>query len=188
MLASSHKGEEEELIPLIKKLYVKYSNTLFYVAPRHPERSSSIEKMFNHKKLKCTKKSNLKNNNSRVIIVDSFGNLNSYFHKSDIVFLGGSLIPAGGHNPIEPAVNKCAILTGSHIFNWQNIFNEMIENQACIKVDSLEDLKINLINLINDKNKLQEMKNNAYNFSQKQFIDTKILDNIINHHMHLTIC
>ena len=44
MLASSHKGEEEELIPLIKKLYVKYSNTQFYLAPRHPERSSSIKK------------------------------------------------------------------------------------------------------------------------------------------------
>ena len=90
MLASSHKGEEQELIPLIKKLYVKYSNTHFFIAPRHPERSSSIKKMFNNKKLKCIKESNLKNNNSRVIIVDSFGNLASYFHKSDIVFLNFS--------------------------------------------------------------------------------------------------
>ena len=44
---------------------------------------------------------------------------------SDIVFLGGSLIPAGGHNPIEPAKNKCVILSGSEIFNWQNIFEDM---------------------------------------------------------------
>ena len=139
-------------------MYVKYSNTQFYVAPRHPERSSSIEKMFNHKKLKCTKESNLNYKNSRVIIVDSFGNLASYFHKSDIVFLGGALSKSGGHNPIEPAKYNCAIISGNHVFNWQNIYDEMVNEKACYiisNIEKLEDLIFYLENQIRKKFDIQ---------------------------------
>ena len=183
MLASSHKGEEEKLIPLIKKLYVKYSNTQFYLAPRHPERSSSIKKMFNHKKLKCTKESNLNYKNSRVIIVDSFGNLASYFHKSDIVFLGGSLSKSGGHNPIEPAKYNCAIISGNHVFNWQNIYDEMVKEQACYIINNLEKLEDLLEKLINDEDILEKSKQNALNFAQKKFFDEEKLIDIINNNL-----
>ena len=180
MLASSHKNEEKKLISLIKKLYVKYPNTQFYVAPRHPERSSSIEKMFNHNKLKCTKESNLNNNNSRIIIVDSFGNLFNYFHKSDIVFLGGSLSKNGGHNPIEPAKYNCAIISGNHIFNWQNIYDEMVKEKACYIISNLEKLEDLLEKLINDEDILEKSKQNALNFAQKKFFDEEKLIDIIN--------
>ena len=180
MLASSHKGEEEKLIPLIKKLYVKYSNTIFYVAPRHPERSSSIERMFNYNKIKCVKKSNLNNNNCRVIIVDNFGNLTSYFHKSDIVFLGGSLSKNGGHNPIEPARYNCAIISGNHIFNWQNIYDEMLNDKACYIINNLEKLEDLLEKLINNEDILEKSKQNALNFAQKKFFDEEKLIDIIN--------
>ena len=180
MLASSHKGEEEKLILLIKKLYIKYSNTQFYIAPRHPERSSAIEKIFNNKKIKCIKESNLKNNKNRVIIIDSFGNLASYFHKSDIVFLGGSLSKSGGHNPIEPARYNCAIISGNHVFNWQNIYDEMVKEQACYIIDNLEKLEGILEKLINDQYILEKSKQNALNFSQKNFFDEEKLIGIIN--------
>ena len=183
MLASSHKNEEEKMISLIKKLYFKYPNTQFYVAPRHPERSSSIEKMFNHKKLKCTKESNLNNNNSRVVIVDSFGNLLSYFHKSDIVFLGGSLSKSGGHNPIEPAKYNCAIISGNHVFNWQNIYEEMVKEKACYIIDNLEKLENLLEKLINDEDILETSKKNALNFAQKKFFDEEKLIDIINRNL-----
>ena len=180
MLASSHKGEEEKLILLIKKLYVKYSNTQFYIAPRHLERSSSIEKMFNHKKLKCIKESNLKDNNSRVIIIDSFGNLASYFNKSDIVFLGGSLSKSGGHNPIEPAMYNCAIISGNYVFNWQNIYDDMVKQQACYIINNLEKLENLLEKLINDEDILEKSKQNALNFAKKNFFDEEKLIDIIN--------
>ena len=183
MLASSHREEEEKLILLIKKLYVKYSNTQFYLEPRHPERSSSIEKIFNHKNLKCTKESNFKNKNSRVVIVDSFGNLASYFHKSDIVFLGGSLSKNGGHNPIEPARYNCAIISSNHVFNWQNIYEEMVKEQACYIINNLEKLENLIEKLINNEDFLEKSKKNALNFAQKKFFDEEKLINIINNNL-----
>ena len=180
MITSSHKEEEEKLILLIKKLYVKYYKIQFYIAPRHPERSNSIEKMLNLKKLKCTKESSLINNNSRVIIVDSFGNLASYFHKSDIVFLGGSLSKSGGHNPIEPAKYNCAIISGNQVFNWQNIYDEMVKEQACYIINNLEKLEELIEKLINDEDILEKSKQNALNFAQKKFFDEKKLIDIIN--------
>ena len=71
---------------------------------------------------------------------------------------------------------------------WQNTYDDMIENQACQKIHSVEELKIHLKNLINDKNKIEIMKTNAYNFAQKQFVDTKVLEQIINNIINLNTC
>jgi len=120
----------------------------------------------------------------KIIIIDSFGILINYFKIADIVFLGGSLFSAGGHNPIEPANQECAILTGKQIFNWQNIYDDMVVENSCLKIDSLEDLEIALKDLINNKYKIEIMKQNALNFAKKQFVDTNILDSIVNNHMN----
>ena len=71
------------------------------------------------------------------------------------------LISKGGHNPIEPAKHNCAILTGSHTYNWQNIYEDMISNNACIKIDNIEDLENKINYLINNQEFLKKMKINA---------------------------
>ena len=123
-----------------------------------------------------------------LIIINSFGILSNYFSISDIVFLGGSLISAGGHNPIEPAVHKCAILTGPQLFNWENIYDDMEKNNACLKINSLEDFEESIRNLLDNKNKIEILKTNAYKFSQKQFVDTNFLVSIIDSHMKIKPC
>jgi 3-deoxy-D-manno-octulosonic-acid transferase len=105
------------------------------------------------------------------------------FELSDIVFLGGSLVVQGGHNPIEPSLHNCAILTGSNLFNWDSIYNDMIKDNACIKVKSLEDLELNVSNLLNNKSEMDMLKINSFNFAKKQFIDTNFLDKTINKYM-----
>ena len=117
------------------------------------------------------------------MILNSFGKLSNYFAISDIVFLGGSLVHAGGHNPIEPAQHKCAIITGPHLFNWQNIFDEMIQNESCIMISSIENFKFELQELFKNKNKIEKLKKNSYIFSKKEFIDTNLLNKTINNHM-----
>ena len=57
-----------------------------------------------------------------------------YYSLSDIVILGGSFTKMGGHNPVEPANNNCVVITGPHIYNWENIFLDMINNNACFYV------------------------------------------------------
>ena len=188
MITSTHDNEEAQLLPIIKNLLNEYTNLRVIIAPRHPDRAKEIMSLSTTFKLLSHFESEKNNNKKSIIIINSFGILSNYFTLSDIIFLGGSLISAGGHNPIEPAKHKCVILSGSQIFNWQNVYDDMIESQACQKVLSVKELEIHLNNLINDKKKMEIMKTNAYNFAQKQFVDTKVLEQIINNIINLNTC
>ena len=184
MLASTHENEEEKLLPLLKNLLNQFPNINLLIAPRHPERSHNILSLCEKFNLSAELESKKPINEKKIIIIDSFGILINYFKIADIVFLGGSLVSAGGHNPIEPANQECAILTGKQIFNWQNIYDDMVVENSCLKIDSLEDLEIALKDLLNNKYKIEIMKQNAFNFAKKQFVDTNILDSIVNNHMN----
>ena len=179
MFTSTHENEEFMLLPLIKKFYKKYNNSKFYIAPRHPERSKSINKLFNQNNISSFMETNSKNKD-RVIIIDSFGNLENFYKISDIVFLGGSLSKNGGHNPIEPAKYNCAIISGNNIFNWKNIYDEMSIEKACHIIDNIDKLEKMIENLIINKNILKTFKKNALNFSKKNFYNDNKLIDLIN--------
>jgi len=185
MIASTHSGEEEILLPIIKDLMVEFNHLRIIIAPRHPERSKEIISMCSSFNLLSHLESLINDDKNSIIIINTFGILEKYFSISDIVFLGGSIINVGGHNPIEPAKHKCVILTGSKIFNWQNIFDDMGVNNASIKIKNVAELKMQLKNLITDKNQRETMKNNAFNFAQKQFVDKNTIQNIIIDKMNL---
>ena len=180
MLSSTHSNEEEKLVPIIKKLINEYKKLRIFIAPRHPNRAEEIVSLCLLNNLPSQLESENNSNSKKIVVINSFGILEKYFIKSDIVFLGGSLVPAGGHNPIEPAIHKCAILTGPQIFNWENIYSEMLDKSACIKIASIEDFNITLKDLLRNKNKIEILKNNAHTFSKKTFIDVSILDEIID--------
>jgi len=183
MMTSTHQNEESKMLPIFKKILSDYKNVNLIIAPRHPSRSKELVSLFLKNNLVSILESSSEIISEKIIIIDSFGILSKYFEISDIVFLGGSLVASGGHNPIEPAIKKCAILTGPQIFNWQNLFDDMIANEACIKIKTLKELDLNIRKLIKDKNKIIKMKNNAYNFAKKQYVDTNTLDKIINAYM-----
>ena len=185
MITSTHSGEEEELLPMIKNLMIQFDHLRIIIAPRHPERAKEIISMCSSLNLASHLESSVASNKKSIIIINDFGILEKYFALSNIVFLGGSLVSAGGHNPIEPAKNKCVILTGSEVFNWQNIFEDMGLNNACIKIENITELKNQLKKLIIDDNKREIMQNNAFNFAQKQFVDKDIIKNIIINKMNL---
>ena len=184
MLCSTHHNEEIQILPIIKKIKKEFKNINFIIAPRHPERSKEIIKLCESYDLSAQLESERIIDQNKIIVINSFGILSDYFFITDIVFLGGSLVASGGHNPIEPAYHNCAIITGSHLFNWQNIYDDMIKDNACLKINSMEELKNNLIHLINNKEKIKIMKNNAYDFTQKQFVDMEYLEKAINDHMN----
>jgi 3-deoxy-D-manno-octulosonic-acid transferase len=188
MLASTHFNEEDELLPIIKDLIKNYNQLQIIIAPRHPERAKQIMQTCSSYKLKSHLESEKKEYDKSIVIINSFGILSKYFALSDIVFLGGSLISAGGHNPIEPALQKCIVITGPKIFNWQNIFEEMEEEKACIRINTKNDFKKNINDLINNKDKREAIKKNAYKFAQKQFVNTEILEKIINDEINIMKC
>ncbi len=179
MIVSSHKKEEEIIIKKIHKI-IKTKNIKIFIAPRHPERSSKIIDILNNYNLSHVLHSKNSNKNSDVTIIDSFGDLESYFLQSQIVILGGSFISKGGHNPLEPASYGCAIISGNSVYNWQNIYEDMMIKKACIIIEDINDIESIINDLIINKSMLKELKNNAIKFSKINFFDNKILINKIN--------
>ena len=122
------------------------------------------------------------------MIVNTFGNLPIYFNISDIVFLGGSFVNKGGHNPIEPAINDCVIITGPNIYNWQNIYENMLENKACFMFSEISILEKNIKYLFQDYKKINEMKEKAKKLAQKNFFDSEKLFFSINNLLKAIPC
>ncbi len=181
MIASTHQNEESLIIPYLKNISEKYPLISFFIAPRHPHRSKNIYKLLKNKKLDVEYHSKLENYNCRYLIIDSFGKMEEFFNKSDIVFLGGSLIKKGGHNPIEAALANCTIISGPYVFNWQNLYEEMINQNSCLIINEAKELEIKIINLIENKSLIEKYKKNALTFSNTVFFKEdkllKLLDN-----------
>ena len=179
MIASTHQNEEDLIIPYIEKISKKYPLINFFITPRHPERSRVIFNLLKSKKLNVGLHSRIKNSKFKFLIIDSFGKMDEFYNKSDIVVLGGSFTNNGGHNPIEAAVANCAIITGPNIFNWQNLYDDMIKKNCCLMIKNSKELEHNIINLIEDKNLISDLKKNALSFSESVFFDEDKLLNII---------
>ena len=177
MFVSTHQEEEELIISLIDSLLIS-NGIKIILAPRHPERSQNILLKLKKRNITAAIKSDdIKN--SKIEIINSFGVLSKYFEISDIVFLGGSLIKKGGHNPIEPATQNCAILTGPYLYNWQNVYENMISSKACIKIHHIKELELKIKNLINNNKLLAEMKKNSKIFSTQDFFDNEKIFKLI---------
>jgi len=123
--ASTHKGEEEAII----EAYLRFGRGKLILVPRHPERFESVSKMMQkiaNKNGKTFERfSQVKTLESDMILVDVMGELNNIYKITDLVVLGGSFEPIGGHNPLEPLYFGCRIVSGEHVFNQKLLFDAM---------------------------------------------------------------
>ena len=175
MIASTHSNEEEMIIKNIKKTINKY-NLKIYIAPRHPERINSIRFGLNKQGLKICLESKKIHDNNNITIIDSLGRLDQYFIKSDLVILGGSFFKnIGGHNPLEPASFGCCIISGRHVDNWTNIYEDMLKEKSCIVVNKFEEIDLKMNELLGNISAMNQLQNNALKFSNKVFFDKEKL-------------
>ncbi len=179
MIVSSHESEEEKIIFNIKSLITSEKLKLC-IAPRHPERIDDIVRILSINKLSYSLVSEDSSFSSDVTIIDGFGNLDTYFKISEIVILGGSFINKGGHNPIEPSKFGCAVISGNYVYNWQNIYDDMVKERACIIISNINELKQKISDFLSNKSLLEDSKKKALDFSNKKFFENKILFEEIN--------
>ena len=137
--ASTHPGEEEIVLNAYKRLQVNKDVKLF-LCPRHTERAEEIAKQAVIMGFKVKLYSDLDSEDYDVCIINSTGLLPSFYASSLMSFVGGSLVPRGGHNLIEPAAVGSPIIIGPHIFNFEDIVQQFLDNHACIKVSSEDEL------------------------------------------------
>ena len=118
--ASTHEGEEDVVAEAISALRRSVPNLLTILAPRHPERGDACIELLEGHGLTVARRSTggAVTPTTAVYLVDTLGELGLVYRLADIAFVGGSLAPHGGHNPLEPARLDCALVTGPHTENF----------------------------------------------------------------------
>ncbi len=151
--ASTHPGEEALLLDIHKRLIEQYPDLLMILVPRHPERKKELQQLALDLKLSSALRSQTEGSDSlpQVLIVDTLGELNLFYGLADIAFIGGSLIPHGGHNPIEPALWNLPILTGSYCHNFSQITQQLVQAGSLVQCQGSGQLLVELGALLQDE-------------------------------------
>ena len=160
--ASTHEGEEEILLQAFKKIGAKYSRKLF-ICPRHPDRAKEVLTLAMKMNLKTQLYSQLSQEDYEVCVIDSIGLLPDFYKGADLAFVGGSLVPRGGHNLIEPAVLGTPIIVGKHTFNFEEITANFINQDACLLVNNENELYKAMQSILEDGNLRARLLKNAEN-------------------------
>ncbi|MEJ2225950.1 MAG: 3-deoxy-D-manno-octulosonic acid transferase [Syntrophobacterales bacterium] len=123
LAASTHPGEEEVVLAAYEKLRVPYPALLLILAPRHPERTAELEKLLARRGLGFQRWQSLQRGaevrQEPVVLVDTVGDLFGLYAAADVAFVGGSLVPHGGQNILEPAIWGLTPLYGPHLENFR---------------------------------------------------------------------
>jgi 3-deoxy-D-manno-octulosonic-acid transferase len=169
LTASIHPGEFHKILATHIKLKKIFPDLLTLIAPRHFYNSQIIKR--NAQELDLRSKIHSQANSiapeDDIYIFDRISNFLLLYQLADIVLVGGSLIPHGGQNMLEPARFNCSIIVGPHTQNFRNVVSDMEAANCLITVKNELQLEQNLIELFNDKNKRQKLAKNAKKFSDK---------------------
>lgn len=152
---STSKGEEEAVIRAFHRVRTTAagSNSLLILAPRHPERFGEVERLCRREGLSTVRRSDLPIDaepRAEVVVLDTIGELASLYRTATAVFVGGSLVPAGGHNILEPAAHGKPIVFGPHMENFAEIAEEFLANGAAVQVWSSGELEEAILELMGD--------------------------------------
>ncbi|MBU0478352.1 3-deoxy-D-manno-octulosonic acid transferase [bacterium] len=148
---STHKGEEEKVLDAFQYICQKVTNVLLILAPRHPERFREITKLLEDRNIDYILRSTLdkiKRDKQQVIILDTIGELSKLYTIADVVFIGGSLVPTGGHNVIEPASLGKPVVFGPYMYNFTESAKLLLECKGAIQISDEAELAACLLKLI----------------------------------------
>lgn len=151
--ASTLKGEEEPVLEAFQRIRATWGNALLIIAPRKPERFDDVERIARRAGWRVAKRTELSVDAEPrvdVVILDTIGELAQLYHVATVVFVGGSLVDAGGHNILEPAVFGKAIVFGPNMHNFAEIARTFIENRGAIQVETPGELESVLVELLSD--------------------------------------
>ena len=123
LAASTHRGEDEIVLNAYKQISKSYPALLLVIVPRHPERFIEVAQLCEEHNLVTVKRSDgfKPVENDQVLLGDSMGELMLFYGACDVAFVGGSLIPAGGHSLIEPAIWGAPLISGPSLFNFTEV-------------------------------------------------------------------
>jgi 3-deoxy-D-manno-octulosonic-acid transferase len=154
---SIRSGEEQILLRVFVKLKSEKNELIFILAPRHLDKLNEVERILSGMKLSFVRRSkldgNIRSDQPDVILLDTMGELSGLYALADVAFVGGSLVPVGGHNLLEPAIYGVPVIFGPYTDHFKEEAKILIESGGGIQVKSEEELTLKLSRLIADPEK-----------------------------------
>lgn len=168
--ASTRDGEEALIIKAIQAL--NNPDLFTIIVPRHPQRFDAVANLLNEHQLTYIRKSALNPNdqlnNTHWMLGDTMGELASYYAAADVAFVGGSLLPLGGQNMIEPCAVGTPVIIGPHTFNFELVAEQVVTAGAAVRVQDSQGLQSALQSLLqqneNAKQRRQQMQQQGKTF------------------------
>jgi len=164
MGGSTHPSEEETLYEIFGKLAARHPEYRLILVPRHPERLDEVQAMLEKRGAKVVRKTALRGETldpDTVVLVDTMGELAEMYAVADLVFVGGSLIPHGGQNMMDPAGHGRAVLFGPHIRNFQESVDILLDAGAAIMIPDAAGLEERILDLADDPERARDIGERA---------------------------
>jgi 3-deoxy-D-manno-octulosonic-acid transferase len=166
---STHAIEEDIVLDAHALLRRSNPRALLVLVPRHPNRFDEVKAALSKKRIAfVTRSSHVEPNAAtEVVLVDTLGELLMFYAAADVAFVGGTLVPIGGHSLLEPAALGVAVITGPHNFNSPDIARALLDQGAVLEVRTSEQLAAALTRLLDDRVKREELGARAFAFLKR---------------------
>ena len=169
--ASTHDDEEQLVLDACKSLWKEPGNLLLLIAPRRPERFNEVARLLFSRTLQCERRSERRgaiSSDTRVVLLDTLGELPDCLPSAVAVFVGGTVAPVGGHNILEPALAGKPVAFGPHTENVAEAAAALLAADAAILVNSSADLETEWRHFLRDRNAAVEKGKRAREVTEKQ--------------------
>jgi 3-deoxy-D-manno-octulosonic-acid transferase len=165
LAASTHKGEEDIILDAFSLIRKDAPELKLIIAPRHPERFGEVAEIIRKKGFPLKRRTEFDGHeadiaSSSVILLDTIGELSRVFARIRIAFIGGSLMPYGGHNILEPAYWSKPIIFGPHMDNFP-VAGDFLHEKAAIEIKDSGELSHAVLHLLHENEKASLMGQKA---------------------------
>jgi 3-deoxy-D-manno-octulosonic-acid transferase len=159
-------GEEALLLPAWAEIRRRFPRSLLILAPRHPARFAEVAALLSGQGREFVSRTTLQMGehgiasqlaSAEILLLDTIGELSGIFELAIVVFLGGSLVPTGGHNLLEPAFWAKPIVFGPHMENFRDIARLFLESGAALQVPDSGELAAVIFELLNDASRAKRL-------------------------------
>jgi 3-deoxy-D-manno-octulosonic-acid transferase len=161
---STHEREEDIVLDAHERVRAARNDALLVLVPRHPNRFDAVKSWLHSRNVRFVSRSTRAavTANTSVLLVDTLGELLSFYAAANVAFVGGSLVPVGGHNLLEPAALNRPIVVGPHTFNAADIARDFIASGAAVQVESATELGGAVLDLLTNAARRDQMIASAH--------------------------
>ena len=160
LCGSTHENEESVILKTYQQLHREFPELRLIIAPRDISRVDHVAQISSELKIDTIRFSGNSEWRDEVLLIDTIGDLANLYSEVDIAFIGGSMIPFGGHNPLEAVRFGKPVIFGPHTFNFQEICDELVAHKGSLRVTE-QSLHNTLHHLLSDQNSRQELGRNG---------------------------